>query len=563
MTCADWRPVGRSFLFFWYFSAVCHALLMFSGATGFFPFRQGVIFSLIWLIPVLLFPGKTRAIAAAVGLFLWVASLINLGYFAIYRQEFSQSVLFIVFESNPAEASEYIDQYLKWWMLPALIAYSLSAFWLWRGLRNTTLSPSWRYGLGVVIVAILVLPPIAKVTRKHAFTANTVTAAFINRLEPVVPWQFVIGYIHYQEQLSNMQSLRREAQRIPPIANLADARAGLPGTLVLVIGESTNRTHMSLYGYSRKTSPTLEAMGKDITVFSQVYASRPYTIEALQQMLTFADQESPSRYLTDPSLMGIMKQAGYRTYWITNQQTLTKRNTMLTNFSEQMDEQYYLNHQRSQNAYSFDGNVLDPLEKILGDGVQRRFIVIHLLGAHMRYKYRYPPDFDVFKDTSGLPGWVTDDHATLINEYDNALRYNDFIVSSVAGTLAAKGGASMMVYVSDHGEDVFDTPNHQFIGRNEAKPTRPMYAVPFLLWSSAEWRKQDPRRFSGEVLERPYQLSHFIHSWADLAGLHFSGFDASKSIVDPGFRARPIWVGNPDNPAGLTDLLDLKTSDGV
>jgi len=35
--------------------------------------------------------------------------------------------------------------------------------------------------------------------------------------------------------------------------------------------------------------------------------------------------------------MNIMKQAGYRTYWITNQQTLTKRNTMLTNFSEQME----------------------------------------------------------------------------------------------------------------------------------------------------------------------------------------------------------------------------------
>ena len=44
-------------------------------------------------------------------------------------------------------------------------------------------------------------------------------------------------------------------------------------------------------------------------------------------------------HVRSPSLINLMKQAGYRTYWITNQQTMTKRNTMLTTFSEQADEQ--------------------------------------------------------------------------------------------------------------------------------------------------------------------------------------------------------------------------------
>ncbi|MFO6427989.1 hypothetical protein ACLBOM_34695 [Escherichia coli] len=30
--------------------------------------------------------------------------------------------------------------------------------------------------------------------------------------------------------------------------------------------------------------------------------------------------------------MNMMKQAGYKTFWITNQQTMTARNTMLTVF---------------------------------------------------------------------------------------------------------------------------------------------------------------------------------------------------------------------------------------
>ena len=44
-------------------------------------------------------------------------------------------------------------------------------------------------------------------------------------------------------------------------------------------------------------------------------------------MLTFADEENPDLYLSTPSLVSMMKQAGYKTFCITNQQTMTKRNT--------------------------------------------------------------------------------------------------------------------------------------------------------------------------------------------------------------------------------------------
>lgn len=126
-----------------------------------------------------------------------------------------------------------------------------------------------------------------------------------------------------------------------------------PRTLVLVIGESTQRGRMSLYGYPRETTPELDALHKTdpgLTVFNNVVTSRPYTIEILQQALTFADEKNPDWYLTKPSLMNMMKQAGYKTFWITNQQTMTARNTMLTVFSKQTDKQFYMNQQRTQSA---------------------------------------------------------------------------------------------------------------------------------------------------------------------------------------------------------------------
>jgi heptose-I-phosphate ethanolaminephosphotransferase len=551
----DWSGLGRAFLFFWFFSGVTHSLLLFSGATGSVPFRQGVVFSLLWLIPLLLFPKRTRVISAAIGGVLWLFSLINLGYFAVYGQEFSQSVLFIIFESNPAEASEYLGQYFVWWMIPFVVGYSAIAYWLWQRVRRLEMAPGYSRAAVALIVIVLIVPPSLKVMRKGG-NVDLAIESIMNRMEPAVPWQFVIGLIKYKDQLAHMQVLLDKSQSIPPIANLVDQHTGKPATIVMVIGESTNRQHMSLYGYARKTSPELEAMRDQLTVFNQVYASRPYTIEALQQVLTFADQENPNLYLTKPSLMAIMKQAGYKTYWITNQQTLTKRNTMLTNFSEQMDEQVYLNHQRSQNSYSFDGSTLEPFQRILQDGAERKFIVIHLLGTHMRYKYRFPPEYEKFEGKSGLPAWVTDEQAPLINEYDNAVLYNDFVLASLIKQLGASKQNSMLMYFSDHGEDVYDWPNHDFIGRNEAKPTPPMYAIPFFLWASEEWKKADLRRFE-DYRDRTYQISHLIHTWADLTGLRFDGYDPTKSVINPAFKERPILVGDPGNPQGLIDLRTM------
>jgi len=553
----DWKALGRAYLFFWYFSGVIHVLLVASGATGFSPLRHGLLDSLLWLIPMLLFPRQGVRIAGAVGLVLWACSLASLGYFAIYRQEFSQSVLFIAFESNPAEAGEFVANYFAWWMIPALLAYSAGALWLWRRLRPLTVTRRAAWLLSLAIAILIALPGTYRLAYKNKpLSGDNLVRSLASSLEPTVPWQFAVGYYKYERQLAVMQDLLDRNRGLPPVANLVDAHAGLPSTLVLVIGESTSKLHMSLYGYPRQTSPRLESMRDQLAVFNRVVASRPYTIETLQQALTFADQEHPDLHLTQPSLMNIMKQAGYKTFWVTNQQTLSGRNTMLTNFSQQTDEQVYLNHTRSQNSYSFDEEVLEPFARILQDPAERKFIVVHLLGTHMVYEYRYPSEFGVFNDKAGLPGWVTDSQLPLINHYDNAVRYNDHVVASLIERLDAQGDRSMMLYFSDHGEDVYDSPGHAFAGRNEAKPTLPMYAIPFVLWRSAAWREAFPRDFARQA-DRPYQTAHLIHTWADLAGLSFDGYDPSKSLVNARFRERPLLVGDPASQKGLRDLREM------
>lgn len=539
----DWAGFLWLFLFFWYFSGITQLLIQLTGTSGFAGFRQAFVMSAIWLAPMLLFPKKTRIMAALIGAVLWACSMASLGYFFIYQQEFSQSVIFIMFESNVSEAGEYMTQYFAWWMVLAFLAHTAFGFFLWTRLRPVYLPR----GQALVAATALLLAVVGYPLIKHTLRTGSLASGFEKfetRIEPAVPWQMAVAYHRYLNTLAGMQDMLDSASKIPPLKNLTDSMANQPATLVLVIGESTNRQRMSLYGYPRETTPELDKLKDQLAVFDNVITPRPYTIEALQQVLTFADEENPDLYLSTPSLVSMMKQAGYKTFWITNQQTMTKRNTMLTTFSQQADEQVYLNNNRNQNAAQYDGDVIEPFNKALADAAPRKLIVVHLLGTHMSYQYRYPPTFNKFTDRKGVPDGVRDDQVPTYNSYDNAVLYNDFVVSSLIKDYAKADPNGFLLYLSDHGEDVFDSAGHKTLGRNESKPTAPMYTIPFMAWASPKWRETHDWSFAGD-LGRPYSSSQLIHTWADLAGLSFDELDRSKSLVSDSFKSRPLMIGDP------------------
>ncbi len=553
----DWKGIFNLYLFFAYFSVLPQLLLYVTDSTVFVGLRQAIVMSVFWFVPLLLLPRFFKPLSVMIGVLLWLTSLVSIAYFCIYGQEFSQSVIFTIFESNPAESQEFIAQYFVWWMTPVFAAHTFAAWLLWRRVTPVALPAGKAVLVSILILLVLFIFPFFKYRYIDQKPMGDTVEKLQTKVEPAVPWQLFIGYMQYREQLANMQDLLEGNAQIPPLENLQDSNANQPATLVLVIGESTNRQHMSLYGYPRKTTPLLDAMKDDLLIFQKVIGPRPYTIEALQQVLTFADQKNPDLYLTKPSIMNVMKQAGYKSFWITNQQTMTRRNTMLTTFSKQTDKQVYLNHTRLQNSRQYDGDVLAPFAEALQDPAPRKFIVLHLLGTHMKYKYRYPDEYIHFKDNAGLAPVLNDDKVEVINAYDNAVLYNDYVVANIIKQYKASQQSGFLVYFSDHGEDVYEAPGYNILGRNEASPTLPMYAVPFLLWTTPDWRAKLPA-ISDEVLERPYNTANFIHTWADLAGLKFKEFEPEKSLINPDFKTVPLLVGDPNFPKTLKELPQAK-----
>jgi hypothetical protein len=81
-----------------------------------------------------------------------------------------------------------------------------------------------------------------------------------------------------------------------------------------------------------------------------------------------------------------------------------------------------------------------------------------------------------------------------------------------------------------------------------------MYSVPFLLWQSESWKRSNVIDVSFDMTNRLYSLSDFFHTWMDLAGIHFSGFEPGKSIISRQYAPGPVLIGNPAKPETLVDV---------
>ncbi|MGA1513447.1 MAG: phosphoethanolamine transferase CptA [Methylophilaceae bacterium] len=531
------------YLFFIIITGSSQLYLSVSHHSSFEALKDVVFICLLWILPIIIFSNHAKKIAMAMGVIFTLLALPGLFYAIIYQQELTQSLLFIIFESNIAESREYIQNYLSIKVSLIVLVYLICIYLYWTKLENFTLSANKKIIMTVSIIALVFFSPVQKMIKKHSLQAFQ--SSVHRHLSVASPYQLVGAYIDYLDEMKQVDANLSLFDDIQLLADLKQEQADLPSTHIVVIGESTSRLHMSLYGYERQTNPKLESIKKELKIFNNVFASRPNTIESLEQVLTFANQEHPDLYKTKPSLMAILKQAGYKLYWISNQQTLTTRNTMLTSFAKQTDEQYFLNNARSQNSYSFDEKVFDPLERVLNNNDEKKIIFVHLIGTHMSYQYRYPKNFSQFTTAEFLNPEIPKNHIERINHYDNAILYNDYVVYHLIQSLKAKQiKNSSLVYFSDHGEEVYDVGSHEFQGRNEAAPTLGMYAIPFFFWVGPDEALN--RHFKDRaILIRQHDNADFIYTYLDFLGISFDGFLPHESLINQNHLEDQIMVGDP------------------
>ncbi|HYG02575.1 MAG TPA: sulfatase-like hydrolase/transferase [Chryseosolibacter sp.] len=137
----------------------------------------------------------------------------------------------------------------------------------------------------------------------------------------------------------------------------------------------------------------------------------------------------------------------------------------------------------------------------------------------------------------------------IINSYDNSIRYSDFIIDSALSIINVHAEISAGMYVSDHGEDLFDR-NPTAIDFH-ARPSEHTLHVPLFLWTSEKYESMFPSKKKNLIENRSRKLGteNIFYSVADLGNVHFPSFDFTKSIFDSTFSDSPQLYYNDDQRA--------------
>ena len=250
-----------------------------------------------------------------------------------------------------------------------------------------------------------------------------------------------------------------------------------------------------------------------IAGFQKVVSPHAVTMNVLQKALTLADENDVTPAWHKGSLIQFMKDAGFKTFWISNQEEFGLFANLVTVLAQSADEVSFADGRR------YDEALLPKYQAALADPAPKKIIFVHLNGSHYEYKDRYPAEADYF-NSSALTG-----KAALRAQYDNSIRYTDGVLKHMLDALKQHHQTAAFLYFSDHGEDV--SGEESCFCHEEAQKTKEMYEVPFVLWVSPDYRRRHPNKVD-EIraqMNAPFNTQYLMETVIDLAGLSHPDVD--------------------------------------
>lgn len=489
---------------------------------------------------ILLFLYRWRPIRIGIHL-LMILLPVELFYRLTYGGAISPAVLGSIFETNVGEAHELLAGHVPLTMalagLMALAVYALSTCWRAKALYS---GPECAIAGSVSCAMIIGALGIAY---HHVGSRADLPDLLKGGIKESFP--FDIGNSSKAVGLYWIDMRRAEVVRARysfPGVRLINAavRRGEREIYVVVIGEASRRPEWSLYGYDRRTTPLLDSISKGLVVFDNVTSNADITILSLPMALTRARPSSFDITYSQTSILSLLRQAGYRVYWISNQGRYGRNNSPVSVIASEANRTSFPEDLYSSGSTDvYDSNLVSRLADVLRRTKSRKVVVfLHMMGSHFDYRDRYPPSFDVFRGSQGilrpLSAWQTQ----LVDEYDNSVRFTDSVLSQVIEQLKACDCRAGMVYFSDHGERLFDggSADHDY---GHGFPTVSPYEIeiPFFMYLSKPYRAENPQLVTqlAANTHEPAQLDSLFETIVDLTGVTYDGREANRSLFSPSY----------------------------
>lgn len=330
----------------------------------------------------------------------------------------------------------------------------------------------------------------------------------------------------------------------------------VPEVYVLVVGETGRAGNWQLLGYDRPTTPRLAARG-DVLPFTKAVTESNTTHKCVPMILSWLDADTFGDSIgSSKSVISAFSDAGFATAFFSNQQ----RNHSYTEFfAAEADTTVYISDLPEA---QLDGELL-PLARGFIDAhpAEKVLVVLHTYGGHFNYRERYPRSEARFMPDTPVEA-AAKNRPSLVNAYDNSILYADLVLSSVIAHLDSIDRPAGMLYLADHGEDIFDDSRHRFLHASPT-PTYTQLHVPMVIWLSSEHALMSPGMREQAAAHRDVQVASSrsaFHTLLDMAGISTPYFIPSQSLVNAAYSpVAPRYVNDYNEGVALDDsgLRDL------
>lgn len=434
--------------------------------------------------------------------------LLFLGYSAVSGGKMlSADILMTLFQTNPAEVMDYIEEQnqLLWWsantvLLLGTVLFLVFCFRL-KSCRQNCRKPALITLLLLAYLSVFSLP------RLQLNCAVTTAANMKATLK---------GFAEYQASLGERKARLQELQKI--------LHSSSDGVYMLVLGESTTRDHMHAYGYTRPTTPWLdkELSNPQALIFQNAYSNHVHTIPSLLYILTQQNQYNDLKLKDAYSVIEIAKAAGYQTYWLSNQKKYSVSDTPLTTIAQSADKAHYINDYTGNKSVSVYTD--EKLAEFLPDLSRspKALVIVHLMGCHSLYTDRYTEKFAVFSDSSEK-----------VDTYDNCILHNDYVLEQLYGNISRAPNFMGWFYLSDHGEEPDLNLAHE-----SSKFTFQMSHIPLVMIFSEKFKQQKPDVYKAlqEHKNSAWSSDLMFNAMLDILGISGLNEKAADSIASPDYN---------------------------
>jgi glucan phosphoethanolaminetransferase (alkaline phosphatase superfamily) len=493
-------------------------------------------------------------------------------YLRIYfGQGISTHHLGIITETSPKEAIEFLGN--KVWLLLLVIAITIAWWWSLLISARKTKELDWQHSsrwfcIATISCLFIVWSYGARVGVASASAKNGSQSQVSERkFWQLRSWEELQTYLDQQPALPNWLESAYDLEsfsRSWPLgiwARLGDfyqerryltslnekslqfrfhaqqaAGNDFQQTIVVVIGESSRFDRWSLNGYERITTPNLD-QENNLVSFSDMITAVAATRLSVPIITTRKPAtQSLKPGFTEKSFLSAYKEAGFKTFWISNQMSFGQFDTPTSVIAKEADVTQFLNLGGFTNNSSYDEVLLTPMQTALQDSAPNKLIVIHSLGNHWNYSHRYPQNFDRWKPSLfGIekPAYTNlKNKEALNNSYDNSILYNDWILSRMIRQLKAIPHMTALWYISDHGQTLYDgSCNLAFHGHN----TKYEFHIPAFVWYSDQYAAQHPNKIQHLKAHQHAKLSteNVFHSIVDMVDIRYPDEKLERSVFSP------------------------------